>query len=270
MPITLEEQYNYHHIEEHYKILGEIIKEKYPKVHKNYLNSSQRNTFFIANMFVTSRKNFDEICTFLFDILFELEKRIKIPADNIQKRIFGFISERLLTIYLDYLFENKNYKIKYLEFLNTDFIFEKLKSSLIRQKPEKRYVDNRKTTVHIDYLNKLTSKDYMLVGCGFVNGEKSLKNKMILELYNEEESKMYNNFESYRNDVTKFIQSIHKTYCNYDSSGFNFLIDINELKKDSYYKLKIRFDSTNSKKSSINYIFDKYLYLDKNKNLILK
>ena len=69
MPITLEEQYNYHHIEEHYKILGEIIKEKYPKVHKNYLNSSQRNTFFIANMFVTSRKNFDEICTFLFDIL---------------------------------------------------------------------------------------------------------------------------------------------------------------------------------------------------------
>ena len=270
MPITLEEQYNYHHIEEHYKILGEIIKEKYPKVHKNYLNSSQRNTFFIANMFVTSRKNFDEICTFLFDILFELEKRIKIPADNIQKRIFGFISERLLTIYLDYLFENKNYKIKYLEFLNTDFIFEKLKSSLIREKPEKRYVDNRKTTVHIDYLNKLTSKDYMLVGCGFVNGEKSLKNKMILELYNEEESKMYNNFESYRNDVTKFIQSIHKTYCNYDSSGFNFLIDINELKKDSYYKLKIRFDSTNSKKSSINYIFDKYLYLDKNKNLILK
>ena len=81
MPLTLKEQYNYYHIKEHYTILGEIINEKYPEIYKNYLNASQRNTFFIANMFITSREIFNEICTFLFDILFELEKRIEIPID---------------------------------------------------------------------------------------------------------------------------------------------------------------------------------------------
>lgn len=270
MPITLEEQYSYHHIAEHYKILGKIINEKYPEIYKNYLNTSQRNTFFIANMFITSKKIFDEICSFLFDILFELERRIEIPTDNVQKRIFGFISERLLTVYLDYLFENRNYKIKYLEFLNTDFIFEKLKSNLLKNDDEKRYIDNRKTVVHIDRLKKLTTKHFMLEGWGFINDEESLKNKMVLELYNNEESKKYSNFESYRNDVTKFIQGINKNYCNYDSSGFNFLIDVDELKEESYYKIRIRFDSINSKVSSINYIFEKYFYLDKDKNLILK
>ena len=251
-------------------MLGEIINEKYPEIYKNYLNASQRNTFFIANMFITSREIFNEICTFLFDILFELEKRIEIPTDDVQKRIFGFISERLLTIYLDYLFENRNYKIKYLEFLNTDFVFEKLKSGLIKKENKKIYIDNRKTTVHIDGLNKLTTKHYMLSGWGFVDNEESLKNKMLLELYNEEESKIYSNFETYRNDVTKFVQGINKNYCNYDSSGFNFLINTEELKSNTYYKLKIRFDSVDFNNSSINYIFDKYLYLDEDKKLILR
>lgn len=270
MPLTLKEQYNYHHIKEHYIILGEIINEKYPKIYKSYLNASQRNTFFIANMFITSRKIFDEICTFLFDILFELEKRIEIPTDDVQKRVFGFISERLLTIYLDYLFENRNYRIKYLEFLNTDFVFEKLKSGLIKKEYKKRYIDNRKTTVHIDGLNKLTTMHYMLVGWGFVNNEQSLKNKMLLELYNDKENKIYSNFESYRNDITKFIQGINKNYCNYDSSGFNFLINTEELESNTYYKLKIRFDSVDCNNSSVNYVFDKYLYLSEDKNLILK
>ena len=93
---------------------------------------------------------------------------------------------------------------------------------------------------------------------------------MLLELYNEEESKIYSNFETYRNDVTKFVQGINKNYCNYDSSGFNFLINTEELKSNTYYKLKIRFDSVDFNNSSINYIFDKYLYLDEDKKLILR
>jgi hypothetical protein len=44
---------------------------------------------------------FDAYCAWLFDILFELEKRLDISTySDYDKRVFGFVSERLLDVYL--------------------------------------------------------------------------------------------------------------------------------------------------------------------------
>ena len=51
------------------------------------------------NMFIMRRKDFEEYSEWLFDTLFEAERRIEVPADPIQGRIFGYISERLLMVY---------------------------------------------------------------------------------------------------------------------------------------------------------------------------
>ena len=51
------------------------------------------------NMFIMRRKDFDEYSEWLFDTLFEAERRIEVPADPVQGRIFGYISERLLMVY---------------------------------------------------------------------------------------------------------------------------------------------------------------------------
>ena len=51
------------------------------------------------NMFVMRRKDFEEYSQWLFDTLFEAERRIEVPADPVQGRIFGYISERLLMVY---------------------------------------------------------------------------------------------------------------------------------------------------------------------------
>ena len=51
------------------------------------------------NMFVMRRKDFEEYSQWLFDILFEAERRIEVPADPVQGRIFGYISERSLMVY---------------------------------------------------------------------------------------------------------------------------------------------------------------------------
>lgn len=45
----------------------------------------------------------------IFSILFELEKRITIPNDPYQARVFGFISERLMNMYV----YHNNLKIKH-------------------------------------------------------------------------------------------------------------------------------------------------------------
>jgi HPr kinase/phosphorylase len=59
-------------------------------------------------MFISNKKLFNEYYNWLFDILFELESRIDISEyDDYNKRIYGFLSERLFNVWLEY----KNLKV---------------------------------------------------------------------------------------------------------------------------------------------------------------
>ena len=52
-------------------------------------------------MFIMSREQLNNYCSWLFPILFELESRIDISNyDPVQKRIFGYLGERLLNVYV--------------------------------------------------------------------------------------------------------------------------------------------------------------------------
>ena len=60
-------------------------------------------------MFICKKEVIDEYFEWIFDILGELEKIIDISNyDQYQKRIYGFLSERLFNVWLDY----KNLKFK--------------------------------------------------------------------------------------------------------------------------------------------------------------
>ena len=53
------------------------------------------------NMLIMKRPIFDAYCQWLFDVLFELEKRLDIRAYSAyDRRVFGFVSERLLDVWL--------------------------------------------------------------------------------------------------------------------------------------------------------------------------
>lgn len=94
----------------------------------------QRTTGHRFNMFVMRRELLDEYCTWLFGILFELEKRLDISGyDAYNARVFGFIGERLLDVWLEakglkgkelpYIFiGSENWPVKILNFLKRKFI----------------------------------------------------------------------------------------------------------------------------------------------------
>ena len=65
-------------------------------------------TFHMGNMMICSKEKFDNYQEWLFSILFELESKVTIPEDAYQARIFGFISERLINLYI----YHNNFKIK--------------------------------------------------------------------------------------------------------------------------------------------------------------
>jgi len=54
------------------------------------------------NLFITTWDVFDSYCEFLFDILFELEERLILPVCPYQRRVFAFLSERLLNFWIWY------------------------------------------------------------------------------------------------------------------------------------------------------------------------
>lgn len=91
-----------------------IILVKYPEYIAAYDDSMKRTIGHRFNMFIMKKDKFDEYCEWLFDVLFELENRLDISSYNKNdSRVFGFVSERLLDIWL----ETKGYQYKSLPYV---------------------------------------------------------------------------------------------------------------------------------------------------------
>lgn len=79
-----------------------IIEEKYPDYLTAYDSCMKKTTGHRFNMFIMRKDLVDAYCSWLFDILFELEKRLDISNySKNDQRVFGFVSERLLDVWLE-------------------------------------------------------------------------------------------------------------------------------------------------------------------------
>jgi len=79
----------------------EVIFEKYPEYVKTYDKLMKCNYGYITNMMIAKKELYDAYHAWLFDILFEVEKRTDISNyTKAEARIYGYISERLLGVWL--------------------------------------------------------------------------------------------------------------------------------------------------------------------------
>lgn len=90
-------QYAHAHHGSDLDVTREVLAELYPSVVPAWDDSMQRTRGHRFNMLVAHRDVLDQWCDFLFTVLEELEERIDTSgySDN-DKRVFGFVSERLL------------------------------------------------------------------------------------------------------------------------------------------------------------------------------
>ena len=105
-----------HHIED-LDLTRDVIIELQSEYLESFDAVMQGRKLHLYNMFVMSSEKASEYCHWLFSILFELEKRVDVTHyDNYQKRVFGFIAERLFNVWILY----NQLNVKYLSVVNLD------------------------------------------------------------------------------------------------------------------------------------------------------
>lgn len=95
-------QYAHAHHAQDLDITRDIIRERHPQYLSAFDRQMKKRSGHRFNMFIMKREVLDSYCTWLFDTLFELERRIDTSGySERDKRVFGFVAERLLDVWLD-------------------------------------------------------------------------------------------------------------------------------------------------------------------------
>ncbi|MDR2884605.1 MAG: DUF4422 domain-containing protein [Deferribacteraceae bacterium] len=113
-PTSLVGNYGEYHHQEDIELAIDIVKARYP-AHITAINSAVNGrASYRYNMFIMKRELFSRYAEFIFSILSEVEAQIDMSKyeDDYQRRVFGFLAERLMNIFIAIENDIKPLKIK--------------------------------------------------------------------------------------------------------------------------------------------------------------
>lgn len=115
---TIENCYARNHVKEDLYIVEKAIAALYPDYLEDYIKVLNGHWYIYANMLLTKKNIFDDYSKWLFNIMGYVEKRNDISKykDDYQKRVYGFLSERLLQVWITH----NNLKVKTYPVFNTE------------------------------------------------------------------------------------------------------------------------------------------------------
>ena len=133
---TVYDHYVSSHMQTDIYNVGKIIDDIYPKYSESFSHILNGNNEYGFNIFVSNRELMEEYCIWLFDILERLESITNITDyDDYQKRIFGFLSERLFTTWI----YHRKLLIKELPIKNPEYSEEKIYQKKLRKITRPKY-----------------------------------------------------------------------------------------------------------------------------------
>ena len=98
-------------------LIREAVEKNYPDDLAVYDRVMADTEAYFCNMMICSKSLFDEYCEWLFPMLSFIEEHVDMTGyDDYQKRLYGFISERLLTVWV----EKKKLNVCEIGMINTD------------------------------------------------------------------------------------------------------------------------------------------------------
>lgn len=119
---TNESHYLHAHHHEPFNVMRQVIEKKYPEYASSFNNVMKRTWAHMFNMFIMKKQPLDEYCTWMFDVLSEVENRIDISSySTYEKRVYGFLSELLLDVWLDQHPQYQTVEVKYVFMEHTNW-----------------------------------------------------------------------------------------------------------------------------------------------------
>ena len=102
LPLSLGVCYSITHVSEDIYTLKQVVEDLYPDYKEAFMSIIFNNNMFLRyNMFVMEWNKYEAYCQWLFPIIEATERRINIDSYNdYQKRIFGFMAERLFYVWI--------------------------------------------------------------------------------------------------------------------------------------------------------------------------
>ena len=141
---TLKTHYDHTHFPEHLEITRKVLLEKYPEYAEAYDKAVNRTWGYMFNMMIMEKKLLDEYCTWLFDILNEVFKKVDCGNyEAFEKRYIGRVSEILFNFWLEKKVKNREIQKNEIRELSCDVeekLIKKIPSFLKAKFFGKKYV----------------------------------------------------------------------------------------------------------------------------------
>ena len=110
---TLYSHYAHSHYSLHLDLVRGVIAEKYADYLPAFDKVMKQRSGHMFNMFIMKKTLVEQYCTWLFDILFELEEQVDVDElSPFQGRLYGRVSEIIFNVWLLYQIERSHIKIK--------------------------------------------------------------------------------------------------------------------------------------------------------------
>ncbi|AYF92177.1 DUF4422 domain-containing protein [Apilactobacillus bombintestini] len=130
---TLYSHYIHSHKKEGLDVTREVIANSFPEYLNSYDAVLNRKTAHMFNMIIAKKDVFDEYSAWLFDVLGQVESKLDISDWNqSEARVYGYISELLLDVWLD---QHNDLKYKELPvgFIGNQHWFKKIFNFIYRK-----------------------------------------------------------------------------------------------------------------------------------------
>lgn len=110
---SVHEDYLLRHIPYVWQPMLEVIKEQSLEYYEASKKIFKDRVFYASNMCILRRNVLNDLCSWMFPIVFEIERRVGDFPDAYYNRYAGFCTERLITLY--FLYNKHNWRIAHVE-----------------------------------------------------------------------------------------------------------------------------------------------------------
>lgn len=108
---SLAQNYKDRHIEGDWNFMMNMIKLLYPEKYDSAKAFFDTNLYSPCNMFIAKKEILNDLCTWMFPIIFACTERSGEREDTYQNRYPGFLSERLISFFFEY--NRDKYRVVY-------------------------------------------------------------------------------------------------------------------------------------------------------------